>query len=346
MTAHIGNKTSVPVDGGGQTTESELNIQGSVGRGGRNHGEDVKSIQNALNRVPKTQGGPLPPLVVDGLNGPKTERAIYVFQMQHFGAMRADARVDPGGRTLAKLREFQTQNQFAAAGLPSGTAALGFTSISSVKHSDASTVMKQVKDNTIVFGSVLAAKRRLAEAIAFVQGTRKSEWGEAEALVHRCFKIRDAGSTNAQVLAIQKIDRLYTHMPKVHAQRNSLYHPMSGANCFDGKIKKNAFAFVGGFHRPDTEIDGKTKLRVRGIYFCTDNISSMVPQRVADLIVHEMAHFVGPSPGQPGAIRHSAGGGSAALKARHDQMIVTAANYAWLAWLARLPRARWLTDPG
>lgn len=345
MTAHIGDKRSVPVDE--QAPTSQLDIQSSVGRGGRNHRSDVKRIQEALNRVPHARGGSLTPLVVDGLNGPKTEGAIYKFQKHHFGAGRADGRVDPDQSTLEKLREFQTQNPSPAAGMTGGTSTLRSLTSTSKAKSAPVTIMTRVRNNTIVLGSVLSAKRRLAEAIVFVQGHKNKEFEEAEKLVNRCFKIRKAGSTNAQVLAMQRIDQLYSRMPKVLAERMTIFQPMSGSRCVT-PMPKNAFAFVGGFHRPNTEVTtkGSPKIRVRGIYFCTAHIEKMPPHRVSDLIVHEMAHFVGPEAGKAGAIGHSAGGGLTALNAGHSQMIVTAANYAWLAWLARLPRSRWMTDKG
>ena len=82
-----------------------LRISASVGRGGVNRPADVRRIQEALNEVPVGAGGTLPRLVVDGLAGPKTQKAIYNFQVHHFGAAKADSRIDPEQYTLAKLRE-------------------------------------------------------------------------------------------------------------------------------------------------------------------------------------------------------------------------------------------------
>lgn len=85
-------------------------ISASVGRmGGRNLPDDVRTVQELLNEVPATSGGPAPPLVPDSLCGPKTIGAIQTFQLHHFGFSGADGRVDPGGRTLAKLNEFDRQ---------------------------------------------------------------------------------------------------------------------------------------------------------------------------------------------------------------------------------------------
>jgi hypothetical protein len=74
--------------------------------GGVNFPNDVTVVQELLNRVPQTSGGPPVKLQVDGVCGPMTRDAIQKFQMRQFGFGGADGRVDPNGRTLAKLNEF------------------------------------------------------------------------------------------------------------------------------------------------------------------------------------------------------------------------------------------------
>src|SRR5262249_51175783 len=72
--------------------------------GGSNLPADVVTVQELLNQVPVTAGGPDPKLVVDGLVGPKTIGAIRKFQTFHFGWN--DGRVDTNNVTIAKLNEF------------------------------------------------------------------------------------------------------------------------------------------------------------------------------------------------------------------------------------------------
>jgi hypothetical protein len=69
----------------------------------RNLPGDTRVVQQLLNGVTTTNGGPAVKLVVDGICGPKTQNAIQQFQLKHFGLKLADGRVDPGGQTLAKL---------------------------------------------------------------------------------------------------------------------------------------------------------------------------------------------------------------------------------------------------
>ena len=55
-------------------------LSGSVGRTSRNLFDDVRLVQYLLNCVPITRGGPTRELLVDGVFGPRTVRAIIAFQ--------------------------------------------------------------------------------------------------------------------------------------------------------------------------------------------------------------------------------------------------------------------------
>ncbi|WP_296700136.1 peptidoglycan-binding domain-containing protein [Thiocapsa sp. UBA6158] len=76
-----------------------------MGAKSKNLASDVTIIQDLLNRIDPALGGPNVPLKIDGICGPKTQGAIQSFQLKHFGWSGADGRVDPGGRTLAKMEE-------------------------------------------------------------------------------------------------------------------------------------------------------------------------------------------------------------------------------------------------
>lgn len=83
------------------------NISAPVGtKGAVNRFDDVITVQQLLNNISPSDGGPTSPLNLDGLSGPKTVAAIQKFQLHHFGWPGADGRVDPGGQTLLKLNEF------------------------------------------------------------------------------------------------------------------------------------------------------------------------------------------------------------------------------------------------
>lgn len=77
-----------------------LRLEGSVGQGGDNLPNDVRTVQHALNRHDLT---PLTRLEEDGRCGPATIRAVRQFQVRHLNMTSPDGRVDPGGRTLRRL---------------------------------------------------------------------------------------------------------------------------------------------------------------------------------------------------------------------------------------------------
>lgn len=86
-----------------------------VGKNCVNRPEDVKTVQELINKVPKSEGGPDPletqgmeaPLVVDGFCGPYTQHAINRFQIKQFGYGKTDGVVDPGQRTMERLNHFE-----------------------------------------------------------------------------------------------------------------------------------------------------------------------------------------------------------------------------------------------
>ncbi len=79
----------------------------SVGRmGGVNYRDDVITVQQLLNKVPVNEGGPTPPLVVDGICGSRTVKAIQLFQVKQIGWSGADGRVDPNGPTHTRLNTY------------------------------------------------------------------------------------------------------------------------------------------------------------------------------------------------------------------------------------------------
>jgi peptidoglycan hydrolase-like protein with peptidoglycan-binding domain len=79
-------------------------ISASVGLSGANRSQDVRTVQELLNLVPPTWGGPTPKLTVDGLIGPKSNSAIRRFQEVQFRQVfNPDGRVDPGQRSIRRL---------------------------------------------------------------------------------------------------------------------------------------------------------------------------------------------------------------------------------------------------
>lgn len=98
--------------------EVQACLSGPVGQRGLNRLDDVRLVQSLLNAA----NGSTPPrapglLVVDGLCGPKTCAAIASFQQRHSGLL-ADARIDPGQKTLQRLVCMARDLQRVPVGLP------------------------------------------------------------------------------------------------------------------------------------------------------------------------------------------------------------------------------------
>jgi hypothetical protein len=82
--------------------DGDLTIKTSVGVSpAPNLRDDVETIQAALNRFRPDQGGPIKPLKIDGICGPRTLAAIQRFQTTYLGW--SDSRVDPGKQTIHYL---------------------------------------------------------------------------------------------------------------------------------------------------------------------------------------------------------------------------------------------------
>jgi hypothetical protein len=86
-----------------------VGIGNSVGEGGVNNFADVTLVQQLLNiALKKLKESNLvfehfDPLVEDGICGPKTKKAIVIFQRDVVKMKRPDGRIDPGGPTIHTL---------------------------------------------------------------------------------------------------------------------------------------------------------------------------------------------------------------------------------------------------
>ncbi|PUA27744.1 MAG: hypothetical protein B0W54_14495 [Cellvibrio sp. 79] len=82
----------------------EIKIAASVGENAKNRNSDVRIIQKALNNIMQYNIlAPLAPLAEDGVAGRKTKLAIRQFQRVAVGMAAPDGRIDPSGKTIAKL---------------------------------------------------------------------------------------------------------------------------------------------------------------------------------------------------------------------------------------------------
>jgi len=75
-------------------------ILASVGRGGLNRSDDVRLVQELLNRHLRPAQ---PPLIVNGVVDARLLAALEAFQRRVVQMHRPDGRVEPGSRTLTAL---------------------------------------------------------------------------------------------------------------------------------------------------------------------------------------------------------------------------------------------------
>jgi peptidoglycan hydrolase-like protein with peptidoglycan-binding domain len=83
-----------------------ISIGKAVGLGAPNDPDDVRTIQQALNRFPESMGGPKPKLKPDGIVGRLTAGAIEKFQRRQLGF--TDQKIDPDKRTINRINELES----------------------------------------------------------------------------------------------------------------------------------------------------------------------------------------------------------------------------------------------
>lgn len=261
----------------GECGGEPVTLSGSVGSGGMNRSDDVRKVQEALNRVPPEKGGPVPPLVVDGLCGPKTTAAIWKFQKTQ--GVPADGRIDPGQATIAKL------NTVLGASGPA----------SSDRRDRVIGFLAQALE------TVRAARANILAAMPFLPEARTPGGSPAPAggisalgspeLLEKHFGISEQAApkeTTGRILTI------YERMLMCFARPGGLWGPaiFEDDPYPPSKPKKGvAMTYAGGW-----DLGGKRdgSLRQDSIYLFR-RLDLLPPDQVIMTIVHELAHYVGPT---------------------------------------------------
>jgi peptidoglycan hydrolase-like protein with peptidoglycan-binding domain len=275
---------------GGNTSTQLVILHGSVGRGGRNLREDVSAIQNALNQMDLANGGPVAPLVVDGLVGPKTMGAIERFQSVQFPAKFADGRVDPGQRTVQRLNELlATRSVVSAAASPAAFVPQGSNSATQDNRfgfEQASFTQSGTTDDQIRLAERLAedAERRLTTALnrmnqAIVALGKKTHTAREQALVREInWHFKASADTNPT-----------SHMAKVQTVLATMLTAVREQNLGSRSL------FRKGTH-PDPNAIAAAEL---GGFFSVKQderfiiITPNFRTQSSGVIVHELGHFCG-----------------------------------------------------
>lgn len=258
---------------GSDPQPQSFSIRGSVGRFAQNIASDVSVVQNALNRVPQSMGGPLPSLRVDSICGPKTIAAIERFQKVQFPGLAADGLISPQKRTISRLNSL-----LAGGGSVTGSgSSLGITG----NVGDAQTTQDQLDlARRLALDAerrIVDAMSRLARASAALANPQRSGTGQQLAReVDFHFK---ASADPIPVLHLSKIAAVYTFMLAAIRGSNTGSREIFKAGT-DPNPNAIAVADLGGFFSSDP---------TKRFIIITPNFRT----QSSAVIVHELAHFCG-----------------------------------------------------
>lgn len=244
-----------------------------------NRPADTRTIQAALNRFPPIQGGPEPPLEVDGGCGKLTRDAILHFQrkwdLTPKGAKEPDGVVDVEGPTIDRLRA-------------------GPGRVTDVKAEFISKIPRVMEVITAARAAVLAAKAhlRLGGLPGRLGGLNAA--GElAMDRAHRHFHLRD---TRDPIARLDRMENLYSAMQKAigYVPKGIVLALEEPPDMATGALM---FSVSGGYHvrSSDAVIDG-TNLSVGSLYVCPQ-ARALSHEGFAYAMVHELAHFCAPESG-------------------------------------------------
>ncbi|MCZ2148933.1 MAG: peptidoglycan-binding protein [Bryobacterales bacterium] len=264
----------------------DLNINHSVGKRGVNNARDVLAVQQALNRIGPELAGPATILKEDGIVGPKTQRAIDDFQRRHFGSGKADGTIDVNNRTQAKISSLQPPKL--------------------ARMSSMVTFLDTARR------CIRAAEAKVILAMAEANGAPATT--SALAMVDKHFAVSKSSNRN---LAMSFILSVFRDMGGIFARTG-----MSGATGWSMYFEAEPFTNTDLF--AFTWFNGYMEMGVYGNVSDTGGIDqpwfrhdtvylSAVLDKCSDddrvqTIVHELAHFVGPSSGNSERVTDNAYG--------------------------------------
>jgi len=299
--------------------EGSIVISGSVGRGGRNAYEDVKTIQGALNAVVPSDGGPTLKLAVDGVAGPLTIAAIERYQKRQLGW--SDGRIDTDEPTIHALNSRSSGAAPAQKGVPKPKP---------VPPPKATAAQNKAFIGRI--GGLLPRARHWVEmaqlkidmASEFVRKGRVNphdpypaihDIGRPElALFDKYFRTGTSPATT-KLHQLQHVKRIYDSMQTVLTD-SLLQAPIFGwgvgyfqPDPADGTLAARgyvAYTFYGGWRQRrrdgkprlsgDDNYEGRKDLRQDTIFFPVGKLLTKTDNYILETVIHEMAHFVGPGP--------------------------------------------------
>lgn len=311
-------KADFAIDGGG--APGDARIMASVGVGGANRADDVRTVQQLLNDVSPARGGPVPVLVVDGLCGPKTNTAIRNFQTKQQLPV-VDSRADPDGPTMQALNSERSN-----------------------KSADGDRKQREAQRLATAISILPDAQSAVQRAIGLVEAAMNFVMlGKSITTSEEPFKFVDkhfkfAGLSRDHQLADLSILKVtYNRMKTVlRGRMGGTGTQIFGANMFDvdpapGTSPPQAKAYV------PKEDDGE--VRASRIYW-TDAIDGHPRDRFLYLTLHELGHFVDEEDPALEIVDHGYAFFGTVLALDHEKRMHNADNYAMMAFERSFGRAR------
>lgn len=273
-----------------------VNLTRPVGAGagqlGGNRRDEVIKIQEALNQVPAAEGGATPSLDVDGICGPLTTGAIRRFQQVQFPGWPADARIDPGQKTLRRLNAILVRQSTV---LPTPTNPHAVGQLPEIQKAYA-TVPEALARIRLARARLLSLRTTLTLPGSLTGSERErkvAEWN---------FKLHRADNPAAHLDRILGVyDRMHETLVMATRPGTSLQFFLSSNG---NKLEDNAAAYtcLGGYYYGIGEVEDDGQVRY-AVYITPQFVNKVF---AASILIHEMAHFSGGKKNSPDTIEHRA----------------------------------------
>ncbi len=244
-------------------------ISQPVGRGplARNKPDDVRVIQEALNRVTVAgaPGGPMPFLKVDGICGPRTNAAIARFQQ--FQLKIFDGVIEPNKKTIVRLNQI----------------------LEPVSHDD---LKAKVRLTLPIVSQAIEAALRNLQAVIAGDPTSSGLAATATDRLNRHFRLNTLKPFEESTT---RVELFSTYLRFKTVITNPEVFNIGALDEFDldRNNPKIALTQMNGFFQEGVE-DPRTKRRLDHIHLGLGFFAPRVsPSFAAFIILHELSHFVG-----------------------------------------------------
>lgn len=274
-------------------------IQSVVGGPASARSDDTLIVQQMLNAIPVSAGGPAAVLRLDGICGPKTRGAISGFQSRNLGF--SDGRVDPGGRTIQALVSMIQDSPAIPLGAI-GAQQLGSAAGAPVAATGTEIVAVGNIALRVLEPSIFILRFRMARADTNFIAFMNKHFGSGQVK----FQPSDISQIQRVVAAIHQNVARFNSFGKLLAEDVLLFDPTPTADTIGWTVR-------GGNKMSTKQIqiymDKKTKKLIKApghSVFLTSIFADQPGHEKHLTVLHEFAHYVGPRDGNFFAIDDNA----------------------------------------